>query len=117
MLSNSCGESHEVDEPSICRCVGIEDKTSNLIWENDIIEKEFYTDYDAYANSEKYSGVVKWSSLRAWEIETERGSIFLAHELEFTDFKNHCKVVGNAFDNPELLEEIGIEKEPEEMEL
>lgn len=63
--------------------------------------------------------MVRWSNLRAWEIETERGSIFLAHELEFTDFKNHCKVIGNVFDNPELLEEIGIKKEPdmEEMEL
>ena len=110
---------YKVDPSTICRCVGIEDKTGNLVWENDIIEKEFYTDYNAYANSEKYAGVVRWSSLRAWEIETERGSRFLANELEFTDFKNHCKVVGNVFDNPELLEEIGIKKEPdmEDMEL
>lgn len=111
------GYAFTVDPSTLCRCVGIEDKTGNLIWENDIIEKEFYTDYDAYANSEKYSGVVRWSGFCAWEIETKRGSIFLAQELAFADFKNHCKVVGNVFDNPELLEEIGIKKEQEELEL
>lgn len=125
MLSDRYGESYEVDESTICRCVGIEDSTKNLLFEHDIIEKEFYTDWDAYANSEGYVGVLQWTEdLCSWDIRTSKGCRELSKELEFTDFKNHCKVVGNEFDNPELLEQFHIPsmrekvlEDKEEMEL
>ena len=93
----------EVDSSTICQCTGLKDKSGTLIWENDIVEKEFYTDYDAFANSERYVGTIKWTDCAAWEVVTDRCNILIAHELEFTDWKDHCKVIGNIFDNPELL--------------
>ena len=94
----------EVDPSTICQCTGLKDKNGKLIWENDIVEKEFYTDYDAFANSERYVGTIKWTDCAAWEVVTDRCNILIAHELEFTDWKDHCKVIGNIFDNKELLE-------------
>ena len=93
-----------VDPSTLCQCTGLKDKNGKLIWENDIVEKEFYTDYDAFANSERYVGTIKWTDCAAWEVVTDRCNILIAHELEFTDWKDHCKVIGNIFDNKELLE-------------
>lgn len=115
----------EIDPSTLCRCVEIEDKTGNILFEHDIIEKESYTDCDAYVNSEGYVGVLQWTEdLCSWDIRTSKGCRELSKELEFTDFKNHCKVVGNEFDNPELLEQFHIPsmsekviEDKEEMEL
>lgn len=95
---------YDVDRDTICQCTGLKDKNGKLIWENDVVEKEFYTDYDAFANSERYVGTIKWTDCAAWEVVTDRCNILIAHELEFTDWKDHCKVIGNIFDNKELLE-------------
>ncbi len=95
----------EVDPSTICQCTGLKDKNGKLIWENDIVEKEFYTDYDAFANSERYVGTIKWTDCAAWEVVTDRCNILIAHELEFTDWKDHCKVIGNIFDNKDLESE------------
>lgn len=103
-MTNDIPDMIEVDPTTICQCTGLKDKNGKLIWENDIVEKEFYTDYDAFANSERYVGTIKWTDCAAWEVVTDRCNILIAHELEFTDWKDHCKVIGNIFDNPELLE-------------
>ena len=111
MLINKNGESHEVDESSICRCIGIKDKTGNLLFEHDIIEKESYTGWIA----DTYTGVLQWTEdLCSWDIRTNRGCRELSKELEFAkevismDFKNHFKVIGNEFDNHEILEQFHI---------
>ena len=91
---------------TICQCTGLKDKNGKLIWENDIVKKEFYTDYDAFANSEEYIGVVKYEDC-AWCVSYERDGhkcnspIFMA--MEYHDAE-HFNVIGNIFDNPELLE-------------
>lgn len=96
----------EVRPDTICRCTGLRDKNGKLIWENDIVKKEFYTDYDNCANSEEYIGIAKVMDC-AWVIETIRGRkctrpIFEA--MTYSEDVKHFEVIGNIFDNPELLE-------------
>lgn len=100
------GFHQEVDSDTICQCTGLNDKNGKLIWENDVVKKEFYTDYDNCANSEEYVGVVKYTDC-AWVIETIRDKctrpIFEA--MSYSEDVKHFEVIGNIFDNPELLEE------------
>lgn len=96
----------DIDKSTICQCTGLKDRNGNLIWENDIVKKHFYTDYDACANSEEYTGVVKVMDC-AWVVETIRGykctrPIFEA--LAYSEDVKYFEVIGNVFDNLELLE-------------
>ena len=96
----------EIDPNTICQCTGLKDKNGKLIWENDIIKKEFYTDYDAYANSEKYTGVMKYED-GGWWVKTlkEDGQILARNIIDVLAFSKdieHFEVIGNVFDNPEL---------------
>lgn len=94
-----------VDETTICQCTGLKDKNGKLIWENDVVKKEFYTDYDAFSNSEEYIGIVKFTNC-ALVIETIRDKctrpIFEA--MLYSEDVEHFEILGNVFDNPELLE-------------
>ena len=94
-----------VDETTICQCTGLKDKNGKLIWEGDVVKKEFYTDYDTCANSEEYIGIVKVSDC-ARLVTNIRGkctrSIFEA--MSYWKDVKYFEVIGNVFDNPELLE-------------
>ena len=96
----------DIDKSTICQCTGLKDKNGKLIWENDIVKKEFYTDYDNCANSEEYIGIAKIMDC-AWVIETIKGrkctkTIF--DVMSYSEEVKHFAVIGNIFDNPELLE-------------
>lgn len=96
----------EIDHNTICQYTGLTDKNGNKIWENDVVKKHFYTDYDAFANSEEYVGVVKFIDC-AWVVETIREKnkcirpIFEA--IGYSEDVKHFEVIGNIFDNPELI--------------
>ena len=98
---------HKVDPSTICQCTGLKDKNGELIWENDIIHKPFYTDYDAYANSEAYTGRIQYED-GGWSVEITKsdGSICASSIIEMIGYSKdieHFEVLGNIFDNPELL--------------
>ena len=97
--------SEEIDKTTICQRIGLNDKNGNLIWENDVIKKESYIDYDAFSNSEEYIGIVKFTDC-AWVVETIIGKctrpIFEA--VSYSEDVKHLEVIGNVFDNKELLE-------------
>ena len=98
----------EVDPSTICQCTGLKDKNGKLIWEKDIIHKPFYTDYDAYANSEAYTGRIQYED-GGWSVEITKpdGNVCVSPIIEMIAYSKdieYCEVIGNIFDNKELLE-------------
>lgn len=86
----------EVIPETVCQCTGLVDKNGKLIWENDIMEAHLD---DKFSEDVSRTRVV-WDK-NAW-VTSEPGSVD-RECLDDFDTK-HFYVVGNIFDNPELLE-------------
>ena len=84
-----------VVEPStICQCTGLKDKNGDLIWENDIVN---CTDAEC-------CGYISWNESEAgfyFNVLLEGGGF---DEEHIYDYQDCMEVIGNIFDNPELLE-------------
>ena len=83
---------HQVDESTICQCTGLKDKNGKLIWENDIVQ---------YCDCTVENYVIAWEENKiCFEYQQYGCSIMNFDELSGIE----VKVIGNIFDNPELLE-------------
>ena len=79
----------EIDKETICRPTGLTDKNGNKIWENDIV-------YIPYAHLEDtYCKVIFTFGTFIGELSDGTHDSILSRNAE---------VIGNIFDNPELLE-------------
>lgn len=84
---------YPIDESTICWCTGLEDKNGKLIFENDIVSGKMYLDHGQWGESVDDKRLVEWNA-----------------DYARFDPCSHMKldkyeVIGNIFDNPELLEE------------
>ena len=81
-----------VDPSTICQCTGLKDKNGKLIWENEIIKCKFGI------------AVVVWDKSE-WRIKWVKDNIW-RKDLHYwvVEDNQRTEVVGNIFDNPELLE-------------
>lgn len=94
------GIPHDLDvvqvEPStICQCTGLKDKNGKLIWENDIVR----TVYDR--NEHIYQVVWDESEL---DFKATNGKENYESNFEYLPCCDEIEILGNRFDNPELLE-------------
>ena len=87
-----------VDSSTICQCTGLKDKNGNLIWENDIVSYwDTYSTESGYAEADCIGKVV-------WDAETISFQVTNRLYAESYEVLDECSVIGNKFDNPELLE-------------
>lgn len=87
----------EIDPETLCQFTGLCDKNGNRIWENDILMAhldEFYPEDTTYE-------IVEWGV--AGLVGNETGSVDREYLGEFD--LEHYEIVGNIFDNKELLQE------------
>ena len=86
----------EINPATICQCTGLKDKFGKFIWENDICDRK-----------EQYHEIVKYNN-GDWTLDYSyskgKGEGYCFCNLGFYVTERKCvKVIGNIFDNPELL--------------
>ena len=92
---------YEVDRNTICQCTGLKDKNGNLIWENDIVTYwDTYSTESGLAESDCNGQVV-------WDDETISFQVTNRLSAESYEVLDECSIIGNIFDNKELLESEG----------
>lgn len=98
-------EVYRIDENTICQYTGLKDKNGRKIWENDVVKK-----YNSNGDEWKISKIIwaDYSLNMGWCIEdikslTEYSGRLFKVGFDVNDTEK-CEVIGNIFDNPELLE-------------
>ena len=93
---NDENTAYPIDSSTICQCTGLKDKNGKMIWENDIV---FVTDDDGN------SGQVDTG---VGEVDFIEGLWYISGNVQNALYDinkiHQIKVIGNIFDNPELLE-------------
>ena len=94
-MTNDIPNMIEVDPSTICQCTGLKDKNGKLIWENDVVRVTINGGSTicrcAFADT-----VAKF---QLWQEHTIKRTSTV---LNLGNYE--CEVIGNIFDNAELLE-------------
>jgi len=113
------GEIDYVDPATVCQYTGLTDSNGKKIWENDIIRYADKLEFNCYVesleNPEDYEGYVYRDIFTVDKVVCGIGHDYPAFDLydhqfdcnglsELIGGNWHFEVIGNIFDNPELLE-------------
>ena len=87
------------DPSTICQCTGLKDKNGKLIWENDVVGF-----WDAYSTE---NGHAEMNCIGKVVGDDETISFQVTNRLSAESYEvlDECSVIGNIFDNPELMNE------------
>lgn len=89
----------EVNSSTICQSTGLKDKNGKIIWENDIVRDENGNFYKAIWQNNHYQ--FSWICVKS-------DVFFIGVKWDLWSFKSfEIEVIGNIFDNKELLESEG----------
>ena len=92
-MTNDIPNMVEVDPETVCQCTAMPNKNNKLIFENDIAIKHNDDDKEPY--------LIRWSeNYAAWELAQCGCAMYGFFDVDFGEIE----VIGNAIDNPELLE-------------
>ena len=97
-----CGEFYpdffQVDPETVCQYTGLTDKNGNKIWENNILSEDWGND----------KGIVRFGDFKSIMLKNVGFNIEWICEIYYRQdlryWAEKCEVVGNIFDNPELME-------------
>ena len=105
-MTNDVPKMVEVDPSTICQCTGLKDKNGKLIWENDVvrcIDKNNDLEFIAVIEFGNPNAFYSWGyQLR--HIKGDKPNLNILLWIDMEDTGATCEVIGNIFDNPELLE-------------
>lgn len=100
-MTNNVPNMVEVDPETICQYTGLIDKNGKMIWENDIVGFwDTYSTENGQAEMDCIGKVV-------WDDETISFQVTNRLSAESYEVLDECSVIGNIFDNLELLESEG----------
>ena len=103
----------EKDSKTISQFTGLYDKNGKEIYENDIVKAKYIEKRDfggvKYDNEMEFNELVIWK-YQSFQLEIDNCGIKMYRHLNFYEDLNNIKlkeieVIGNIFDNPELLGE------------
>ena len=98
-MTNDVPNMIEVDPTTICQCTGLKDKNGKLIWKNDIAKDEKGNLYKAFWQKNYYQ--YSWICIKS-------NYLPIGAQWNLWSIKSfEIEVIGNIFDNPELLESEG----------
>lgn len=112
-IGNKAGRplAFEIRPETICQCTGLKDKNGKLIYENDIVSHKYKkyteeaTDYTIFGCIEKRKNyVIKWDNTMVYCGFRYHNSRNIFQFKNGTVSNGDDEVIGNIFDNPELLE-------------
>ena len=95
-----------VDPDTICQYTGLTDKNGNKIWENDVVKYEdAAADFEGY-HDDVFVNVGKVCICPQGTFFSNRQTVDM-DDLWLSNSSVDAEVIGNIFDNPELLERMG----------